>query len=341
MGDKKKLLFVGSFLSWKYGTIGPIERLADQLSTDYHVKACSFITNKFLRFFDIFFNALFGNYAILHVDVFSGRALIYALTGTLIARLRRKKSIIVNLHGGKLPFVYPEKKRVIKRILQFSTLIITPSRFLHTFFAEKGYNVKYLPNFIDQERFPYNPFNKENCCSVLWLRAFSGEYNPQTAIRAIKIIKNRYPDVLLTMIGPDKGELKACKELINDLNLTDHIRILGPVSNQSLTGYFHSHYLFINTPSYESFGLGVLEAASSGVPVLSFNVGEIPLLWESEKEILLCSKEPEAMAGRMIEAFENPGKMAEMARHAKEKANNFTWEQVSKYWKEILEYGIS
>ena len=212
---------------------------------------------------------------------------------------------------------------------------------MFSFFAEKGYDVKYLPNYINKERFPYKPFNKENCCSVLWVRAFSREYNPKIALRAIQIVKDKYPNVLLTMVGPDKGELKACRELIKQLDLTDNIRIIGPVSNQSLPAYFHSNYLFINTPSYESFGLGVLEAASSGVPVLSFNVGEIPLLWESEKEILLCSKKPESMAERMVEAFENPVKMAEIARHAKEKANNFTWEKISKNWEEILEYEIS
>ena len=337
MRHPKKVLFIGSFLSSEDGTLGPAERLVRYLAKDYQIKASSKRKNKLLRFFDILFAASFGRYDIIHVDVFSGQAMVYALIATLIANLRNKK-IITNLHGGKLPRVYSKKKRIAVNLLSRSNKIITPSKFLQKFFMDWGFNVRYIPNFIDPKRFPYKQEETSGNYKILWVRAFSPEYNPLTAIRAVSFLKEDYPGVSLTMIGPDKGELATCKKHARELGISENVHFVGKVANDKLFTYFHSHDVFINTPSYESFGLGVLEAASSGIPVVSFNVGEIPLLWNRDEEILLCDDEtPQTLAKKMDEALRNPGQMDKMAKAAKEKANYFTWEHVNKYWKELLE----
>ncbi len=340
MSHPKKVLFIGSFLSSRDGTLGPAERLVRYLAKDYQIKASSKRKNKLLRFFDILFAASFGRYDIIHVDVFSGQAMFYAFIATLIANLRNKK-IITNFHGGKLPWVYSKKKKIAGNILSRSNKIITPSKFLQKFFMNRGFNVKYIPNFIDPNRFPYKQRKNTREHRILWVRAFSPEYNPLTVIRAVYFLKENYPEVSLTMIGPDKGELATCKKLARGLGISENVHFMGKVPNNQLFTYFHSHALFINTPSYESFGLGVLEAASSGIPVISFNVGEVPMLWQRDKEILLCDqKSPEALAGKISEAFQNPEELELMVKAAKEKADNFTWEKVQKSWKKLLEYEL-
>ena len=74
---------------------------------------------------------------------------------------------------------------------------------------------------------------------------------------------------------------------ILNLNLSNNIKILGPISNKKLSYYYQRHNVFINTTSYESFGTALIEAASCGIPIVSTNVGEIPLNWTNEKDILL------------------------------------------------------
>jgi glycosyltransferase involved in cell wall biosynthesis len=336
----KKILFIGSFLSSKDGTLGPAERLVDYLQEDYKTKACSKRKHKLLRYFDILMTTSFAEYDIIHVDIFSGQAMIYAYTAILIAKIRNRK-IIANLHGGKLPQVYPGKKKMLDAILKRSVRIITPSELLREFFTKQGFNVKYIPNFIDQNQFPYKQKKRPFHDKILWVRAFSPEYNPCTAIRAIYLLKDRYPDVSLTMIGPDKGELPSCKQLVRDLQITDKVHFMGKVDNEKLSDYFHTHDIFINTPSCESFGLGVLEAVSSGIPVISFNIGEIPLLWKKDEEILLVEERtPQGLANKIDKALSSPEQMGSMALAAKEKANYFTWENLKKRWKELLEHEL-
>lgn len=336
----KKVLFIGSFLSSKDGTLGPAERLAGYLQEDYKTKACSKRKHKLLRYLDILMNTSFAGYDVIHVDIFSGQAMIYAYTAILIAKIRNKK-IIANLHGGKLPQVYPGKRKMLDAILKRASRIITPSEFLREFFTKQGFNVKYIPNFIDQNQFPYKQKKRPFHDKILWVRAFSPEYNPYTAIRAIYLLKDRYPDVSLTMIGPDKGELASCKQLVRDLQINGKVHFVGKVDNKKLSDYFHTHDIFINTPSCESFGLGVLEAVSSGIPVISFNIGEIPLLWKKDEEILLVEERtPQSLANKIDKALSFPEQMESMTLAAKEKANFFTWENVRKHWKELLEHEL-
>ena len=336
----KKILFIGSFLSSKDGTLGPAERLVDYLQEDYKTKACSKRKHKLLRYLDILMTTSFAGYDVIHVDIFSGQAMIYAYTAILIAKIRNRK-IIANLHGGKLPQVYPGKKKMLDAILKRSSRIITPSGFLKEFFTKQGFDVKYIPNFIDQNQFPYKKKTIHFNHKVLCVRAFSAEYNPCTAIRAIYLLRDRYPDISLTMIGPDKGELASCKQLVRDLQISDKVHFVGKVDNEKLPDYFHTHDIFINTPACESFGLGVLEAITSGIPVISFNIGEIPLLWKKDEEILLVDKKtPQALANNIDKALSSPGQMESMKLAAKERANYFTWENVGKHWKKLLEHEL-
>jgi glycosyltransferase involved in cell wall biosynthesis len=341
MKQAKNLLFIGSFLSSKDGTLGPAERLIFYLGKDYNIKACSRVKNKFFRFFDILISVSFWKYDILHVDVFSGKAMLYAFIAIAVAKLRSKK-IITNLHGGKLPYISPKKNQLLNRILKGSDKIITPSQYLHSFFTEQGFEIRYLPNFIDTGLFPFKPFKEFRDHRILWIRALSPEYNPDIAIRAIYLLKERYPEISLTMIGPDKGESDRCRKLIRELGIYENIRMVGMVSNNELIDYFHSHDVFINTPSYESFGLGVLEAVSAGIPVVSFRVGEIPFLWRNEEEVLLCDKQtPDALADKIAEVFNSPEKTKSMVLNAKNKAMNFSWQNIHKRWKDLLEHELS
>ena len=143
-----------------------------------------------------------------------------------------------------------------------------------------------MPNSIDLEKFPFKRDTVKKH-SLLWVRAFTNIYNPEIPVRILHELRKLFPDVYLTMVGPDKGTLREVEALINRLDLEDHINITGPIPNEELRKYYQSHSVYLNTTSFESFGVAVLEAASCGMPIVSNSVGEIPLIWEDGKNILL------------------------------------------------------
>lgn len=331
---KKNILFIGSFLAEKKGTKGIAEKIQERFKNEYNIKLSSNKQNLFYRLYEIIRDTAFSKYEIVNIDVYSGKALTYAKIALIIAKLRNKY-VITNLRGGKLYEIYndfPKKLEFLKK----SNKIVSPSLFLTEFFNSKGFNIETLPNYIDNTNFPYKRENIKKH-SLLWVRAFNDIYQPELAIKTISILKQKYPNIHLTMIGPDKGFQKSSEELIEKLNLKDYISILGKIPNEELHKYFHNHHVYVNTTLYESFGSAILEAASCGIPIVSTNVGELPYIWEDNKEILLCTSDENEFAQKVSRIFENQDLEKTLSINARKKAEQFDWKNIKNRWINLID----
>jgi glycosyltransferase involved in cell wall biosynthesis len=328
---KNKVLFIGTFLSRKKGTKGPSEVVSGKLnSLGYKTRISSSYENKLLRIFDIVFSIVFSSYKIVHIDVFSGPNFSLVKYSVFLANLLRKK-VVLNLHGGMLPEFYAQNEKTCWNVFNQALQIFTPSKYLQSYFTQLGYNIEYLPNSIDINKFPFELTKKSY--KILWVRAFTNIYQPDLAVDILELVKKEFPLATLTMIGPDLGQRAAIEKYIEVKGLSSSVDILGPVDNNMLVNYFHQHSVFINTTLYESFGVAVLEAASSGLPVVSTNVGEISFLWKNQEDILIDNTNSSlGMANLVNLLFRDEEKCIQLALNAKNKSEFFSWQKVEHLW---------
>lgn len=335
-----KILFIGNHLSRTTGTLGVSEKVAYYLSLEgYKCRLVSRKLNQIARILDILITIFFSKYRIAHIDVFSGKAFLIAQLSAILLKIRSKK-IIMTLHGGKLlEFTEVNKTRVLKT-LNRAYQIQTPSLYLLNYFKGFGLNIKYLPNPIDLELFRYQETPVDlfgDAPKLLWVRAFTSIYNPDLPVKILNIVKKDYPQATLTMVGPDKGLLSEIKNLVRTLNLEDSVFFPGSVQNSKLEEYYHSHHIFLNTTSYESFGVAVVEAASCGIPIVSTDVGEIPFLWESEKEIIIGKNQIDVELAKGVLKLLNDSVLYHSMRiKAREKAETFSWNKIKPHWLKIM-----
>lgn len=333
---KRRILFIGNFLSKKKGTINPSEVIIKKLiEAGYDIIKASERSNQIIRLFEIVMKVIFCKYSILHIDVFSGRAFLFTYYSVIIGSLRNKY-IILNLHGGKLPEYFESNKRPIHRIFQKANLIQSPSLYLKGFFENQGYTVSYLPNPIDLSLFPYDR-SQVKPYSLLWVRAFTTIYNPEVPVMILEKLLKVYPDATLTMIGPDKGGLPKVKKLVEDLKLSPKVKIVGPIPNNQLYKFYQTHHVYLNTTSYESFGVATVEAAACGIPVVSNKVGEIPFIWEDNSTIQLVNENNiEEFIIKISILFNDKGYSYSISKKARKTAINFSWEKVNFQWIKLL-----
>lgn len=331
----KKVLFIGTYLSNKRGTKPISEKLKEVIGEEFNIRLKSRIENKVLRILDICLATLFSRYTKIHFDVFSGPAFWITQIASQLASFR-DKYIILTLRGGKLvEFSEPNRSRV-EKVLKRASHIQTPSCFLQEYFMKLGFDVHYLPNGVDVSKFSYNR-NEVMSHSLLWVRAFSSIYNPELAVRVLHEVRKKYPETILTMIGPDHGILEQTTRLINQLSLTEAVKIIGPVQNDQLQKYYQTHSAYLNTTTYESFGVAIVEAASCGIPVVSFNVGEIPFLWKDEETILLAPLlDVDTMALQVNRIFNDESLATKLSIEARKRAEQFSWDAILPHWLEVL-----
>lgn len=330
------ILFIGSFLSKSRGTKGIAESLSERLQEDGIIlNLVSTYENKLLRILDMLVSILVYQNKIIHIDVFSGPAFRIADISSRFAKLR-KKEIILTLHGGKLIEFAELNELRIQIVFNRAEHVQTPSMYLQSYFKEKGFNVNYLPNSISLEKFPYSDKNRKPF-SLLWVRAFTSIYNPDVPIRLIHQLLRTYPSATLTLVGPDKGCRSQIEALAQELGVSHRVDFVGSIKNDDLYRYYQSHSVYLNTTSYESFGVAVMEAASCGIPIVSNSVGEIPFIWQNGFNVLLVNDNNlDTYIKHITNIFESKELAENLSLNARNKAKQFSWENIKPMWIELL-----
>ena len=328
------ILFIGTFLSQKRGTKTVEEKIINNLDTKSSIQTVSSKSNKIFRLIDIIWACLTFKGDIGIIDVFSDKAFWIASISSYILSIRSKK-IIFTLRGGKLPEFYNKNKKNFIKVMQRASKIQTPSKYLQHNFTKVGLEVTYLPNPIELENFKFKPNPSKH--SLLWVRAFSEIYNPELAIKILYEVKRVFADAKLTMVGPDHGLLENVNKLIKKLDLTESVNIVGPIKNEDLPNYYQTHQVYINTTSYESFGMAICEAAACGIPIVSTNVGEISYQWIHDNNMLIIdSFDPKDFSVEVCRLFEYPKLSDKIIKNARRKVESYGSDAIKVKWENIL-----
>ena len=175
---------------------------------------------------------------------------------------------------------------------------------------------------------------------LIWLRAFHNIYNPQMAPLVIADLRTSYPEITLTMIGPDKGDgsLQETQALIEQLCLQEHIQIVPGIPKSEVPGYLGCADIFINTANVDNTPVSVLEAMACGLCVVSTNVGGIPYLLDDGQDCLLVSpNNPETMANTIRRILVESELSAHLSANAAKKVEQFDWPAVLSKWEDMFE----
>ena len=162
-------------------------------------------------------------------------------------------------------------------------------------------------------------------------------------IKAFKNISELNPDVTLTLIG-DGASKQSLESLIRSENLQDRIELIGNKDREWVYNNLHQYDIYVQPSRFEGFGLTVVEAILSGLPVIVSNVdgpmeiienGRYGLYFENENVNDLSEKIRLTIADYNSAAFKN--KLTEARQHCSDTFDiNTHVQQLSRLYSEIL-----
>jgi glycosyltransferase involved in cell wall biosynthesis len=333
------LMISSGFVASRRGYRGTCQELADRLDESGYRVITSSRSRRALRLFDMLYSVwrYRHRYAIALVDVFSGRAFLWA---EAVCRLLSQldKGCILVLHGGNLPDFAGRHTARVKRLFQLADRITTPSNYLQDQLKPYSQRIELIPNALDLQTFP-NMLRDKPGPRLIWLRALHRIYNPLLAVQVTAMLRDEFPDVHLTLVGPDKqdGSRKELLHLIDDLGIADHVELPGGVPKSEVPIWVNRGDIFLNTTTIDNTPVSVLEAQACGLCVVSTNVGGIPYLLEDEHDALLVpSGDLEAMHTAVRRILTEPGLAAKLSRNARRKVENLDWPVVLPQWESLI-----
>ena len=276
------------------------------------------------------------NLDILHVHYAIPHAICAFLAKSILGDHAPK--IITTLHGTDITLVGQEKSffQITKFGIEASDAVTAVSGYLsevtrHEFEIKKP--IHCLSNFVDTTRFtPTNPvcekakFAPRGEKILIHMSNFRPVKRVEDVIKIFAEVKKKVPTKLL-LIG-EGPQLDSALSLARQLCVRKEIVILGQqefVENLLCLGD-----LFLLPSDTESFGLGALEALSSGVPVIGTNLGGLPeVVKDGECGYLLPLGDIAGMADKALELLKNENKLNEFRKKARHRAvENFEADKI-------------
>jgi glycosyltransferase involved in cell wall biosynthesis len=333
----KNLLYIGNKLSKHGGAPTTIEILGPLLEREgFNVSYASSQRNIYIRMIVMLWSIFQNRKAdVVLIDTYSTTNFWYAFATAQLCRLLRLKYIPI-LHGGNLPFRLKNNPKICRMIFSHSYHNVSPSLYLLKKFKEEGFNnLIFIPNGIEIVNYPFKQ-RKKATPNLLWVRSFAEIYNPLMAVEVFDKLKNKYPEAVLCMVGPDKdGSLLAAKKRGAELGL--EILFPGKLSKPEWTELAEGYDVFLNSTHFDNMPVSVIEAMSLGLAVVTTNVGGIPFLLEDKKEgLLVQDNDVDEMVLAIEELIENPDLFLSITSQARAKAESFDWGSVKQNWFSIL-----
>jgi len=200
-------------------------------------------------------------------------------------------------------------------------------------------NYEIIPNGIDLSRFEQEvaslPQYSDGKLNLLFVGRFTERRKGlKYLLRAFNYVKREIPQARLIIVG--KGETKGYRRYLLRNGIKDVV-FTGFVSDEDLPRYYRSSQIFC-APSTggESFGIVLLEAMASGLPVVASDIpGYASVLDHDKQGVLVEPRNSEALAMSLIHLLADATRREAMGRAGQQKAAEYSWQKVSQ---RVLEF---
>lgn len=169
---------------------------------------------------------------------------------------------------------------------------------------------------VDQTRFfPSSESKREK--GIVFVGRVTKQKGVFDLLLALKQVRLAYPDVMLTVVGGD-GTGGEFSKRIASLDLANSVKMVGPLSNQTIPEVMRESSLFC-LPSYgEGTPVSIMEAMSCGLPIVATRVGGIPdMVVHNHTGLLVDRGDIQGLAHALISFLGNPDIMARISRAAR------------------------
>lgn len=197
----------------------------------------------------------------------------------ILWKLLTRRKLVVTVHmdpigSGLYKFIFKLERFVLRAVISRADSVrISTEHFSHDplFNRISKNKISIIPFGIDVKKF--NPTGGEKKTVFLFVGRLSRTHyfkGVELLLRAFKSVLEKNAAAELLIVG-DGDERKNYERVAEKLHISRHVTFLGAVSDEELPHVYARASCFVlpSTDTSETFGLVLLEAMASGVPVIA------------------------------------------------------------------------
>lgn len=153
-------------------------------------------------------------------------------------------------------------------------------------------------------------------------------------IEIMKKVNQKAPDWKLNIFGEGE-DFNELQHKIETEELTNIIHLKG--STENIADKYAENSIFVLTSRWESFGLVLLEAMSSGLPVVSFDCdGPKSIIKDCENGFLVPRFNTDEFANKMLQLINNTEKRQKMSEKAIKDSQKYDERNIISMWDNLF-----
>lgn len=190
---------------------------------------------------------------------------------------------------------------------------------------------------LDELKYPDEPRKRH---SIITASRLAGEKHCDWIVEAVAKAREQVPDISLDIYGKGTEEGKI-RSIIEKQRCSDCIRLMG---QQNLDEVYQKYEAYVAASQSEGFGLTLMEAVGSGLPIIGFDVryGNQTFIDQGENGYKIAisdemdqKRKIELLAEYIVKMFTEDDIKA-FSEHSYEKAKKYMTEEVVKRWIKLL-----
>jgi len=143
-------------------------------------------------------------------------------------------------------------------------------------------------------------------------------------VRAFERLHERGRSFRLTVLGPGVPETRVLDDFA--ARVRPFVRVVARVPEADVIGMYRRHDLLLWTPTYEGFGLVLLEAMSQKLPAVATPVGCAPtIVRDGENGLMVALRDPDAAADAVERLMDDAPLRRRMGEAARASVAGMTW----------------
>ena len=269
------------------------------------------------------------NYDVLHIH-----SIGYFTDIIPVIKSKKNVKVVVSTHGGIFHtshmnfFKKVYFKSFTKNALKQADYVIATSEKDEKLFSKICHKdkIETICPGVDWKELSKLPGTKSKN-TTLYVGRFSENKRLDKILHAISKVKDKISDVKLLLVGEDWGEKNKLLMLVKKLKLDKNVSFISGVEDHYK--YYSKANLFLLSSQYEGFGMSVIEAMASGLPVIVNNIEVMHEIVKNGKNGYIVSfSDHKKVAELILKLLENKILQKRLGENAKITTKRFNWDDV-------------
>lgn len=266
------------------------------------------------------------------------------LTGLLVSKIL-KKPLILSTHGPDIysllmdSFLRPFSKMIIKGVSHLTATSTITAGLMAKIAEIDLKKISVISMGVDSKLFKPSLELKEHLEKpiILFVGVLTKHKGVDYLIKSMSEIVKVFSKASLLIVGQGIEESNL-KKMTVDLHLEKNINFIGGIENSELPYYYNQADVFVLASLREGLPVVLMEAMSSGCPIVATNIAGNPdMIKNGQNGFLIRTKSPEAIANAVLKILSDCNlrdRFIKEARLTIEK--KYDWDIITSRFKEVF-----